>query len=363
MPVNQAPRIKVAGDKITFSLRGGQRAVVMLDSNHSAHHEYDEMIAYSPLVQTGDYLIVEDTNVNGHPACPDFSPGSMEGVDRFLSDSDEFVADRRCERFLIRPACYVRENIMRLGILMVPFVAVMLLAAGCGKSLDQQAKEDAARKLNDAGKQMEPAAKDIEDAAKRMEQAAKNTEDAAKKAGQGVADPTAKMGIAVGGAVGEAAKSVGTAVEHVDFRELKDLLPASIGALKLTSTVGEKDGGLGIVLSHAEGRYHGDDGSMNLTITDPGTLSAFAATAAIWMNMELDRETDNGYEKTGTANGRRYHEVYDNGSNSGEYAVIVGNRFMVEIHGNGIDMPTIKQAIDQIDLAKLESMKDVGVKK
>jgi hypothetical protein len=238
---------------------------------------------------------------------------------------------------------------MQSRILTVPFVALMLLVAGCGKSADEQAREDAAKKLSDAGKQMEQAAKDMEEAA--------------KKGGQGMADAMAKMGVAVGGAVGEAAKSVGAAAEPVDFRELKALLPDGIGAMKRTSAEGEKGGAFGIIVAHAEGRYQGGGGYVDLKITDPGNLSGFAAMAAMWMNMELDKETDTGYEKTGTANGRRFHEKYDKNSKSGEYTVIVGKRFMVEINGNGVDMATMKKAIDQINLAKLESMKDNGIKK
>lgn len=91
---------------------GSQRAMVVLDSDHRAGHVYDEMIAYSPLVQTGDYLIVEDTIVNGHPAYPDFGPGPMEAVDKFLSENDEFVIDQRCERFLMTlyPSGYLRRH-------------------------------------------------------------------------------------------------------------------------------------------------------------------------------------------------------------------------------------------------------------
>jgi cephalosporin hydroxylase len=93
-------------------LVGGKRTMVILDSDHRASFVYDELIAYSPLVQVGDYIIVEDTNVNGHPTWPDFGPGPMEAVDKFLAENDEFVTDRRCERFLmtLNPAGYLRRN-------------------------------------------------------------------------------------------------------------------------------------------------------------------------------------------------------------------------------------------------------------
>src|SRR5437660_9380240 len=58
------------------------------------------------------YLIVEDTSVNGHPTFPEFGPGPMEAVDRFLSENDEFVIDQRCERFLmtLNPRGYLRRK-------------------------------------------------------------------------------------------------------------------------------------------------------------------------------------------------------------------------------------------------------------
>jgi hypothetical protein len=227
-------------------------------------------------------------------------------------------------------------------------VAVAVLGA-CSKPGEQQAKDEAVKQINEAAKQMEQAAKDLEAAG--------------KKGGEGMAEAMAKMGVAVGGAVTGAAKSMGAAVEPVDFRELKNLLPADIGTLKRKSAEGQKGGGFGIVTSHAEARYEGGGGDIELKITDPGNLSGLAAMAAMWMNLELDRETDTGYEKTGTANGRRFHEKYDNKAKSGEYTVVVANRFLVEVDGHGIDMPTMKKAIDEINLAKLESMKDVGVAK
>jgi cephalosporin hydroxylase len=70
------------------------------------------MSAYSPLVHLGDYMIVEDTNVNGHPAWPDFGPGPMEAVNRFLSARRDFEIDERCERFMmtLNPRGYLRRR-------------------------------------------------------------------------------------------------------------------------------------------------------------------------------------------------------------------------------------------------------------
>lgn len=90
---------------------GTQRAMVILDSHHSAEHVYQELKAYSAFVQTGDYLIVEDSNINGHPVYEKYGPGPTEALEKFLSESDEFEVDRRCERFLLtmNPKGYLRR--------------------------------------------------------------------------------------------------------------------------------------------------------------------------------------------------------------------------------------------------------------
>jgi cephalosporin hydroxylase len=90
---------------------GTDRALVILDSDHSAAHVHQEMLAYRGFVQVGGYLIVEDSNVNGHPVWPDFGPGPMEAIEKFLSETDQFVIDARCERFLmtLNPNGYLRR--------------------------------------------------------------------------------------------------------------------------------------------------------------------------------------------------------------------------------------------------------------
>lgn len=61
--------------------------LLILDSDHAAAHVLGELNALVPLLRQGDYLIVEDTIVNGHPVRPDFGPGPLEAIDAYLSQN------------------------------------------------------------------------------------------------------------------------------------------------------------------------------------------------------------------------------------------------------------------------------------
>jgi cephalosporin hydroxylase len=92
----------------------GDRApvLVILDSDHSREHVLQELRSYAPLVTSGSYLIVEDTNVNGHPVLPDFGPGPMEAVEEFLAASSDFSVDAGREKFMLtfNPRGFLRRR-------------------------------------------------------------------------------------------------------------------------------------------------------------------------------------------------------------------------------------------------------------
>ena len=74
---------------------------VILDSDHRKSHVLRELQAYVPLMRPGDYLVVEDSCVNGHPVRPDFGPGPMEAIEDFLrAHPGDLLADSpREEKF------------------------------------------------------------------------------------------------------------------------------------------------------------------------------------------------------------------------------------------------------------------------
>ena len=195
----------------------------------------------------------------------------------------------------------------------------------------------------------------LEQWAKGMEEAGKKAEEADKSG-----DPAAAAQ-AAGGVLAAALGGKGN-VEALSSDRIKAFLPESLGGLTRTEVSAQRNAAVGMQMSEAEATYSDNAGqSLRLKVADMGGVSGLAALAS-WANVEEDKQTQTGFEKTYKSGGRMIHEQWDNESKSGEYTVVVGNRFSVEASGDAASIDALKGAVNSVDLAGLEALRNEGVK-
>lgn len=157
----------------------------------------------------------------------------------------------------------------------------------------------------------------------------------------------------------------GTAIEAVNFRELKKLLKPQLGTLSLDRASGESNKAMGINVSFAEGEYTDSQSGNRVTvkITDMGSMSGFGAMAnSMWVNMDIDRENaDGSTERTLEWNGRKaYEEVRASGW--AKVATLAGEgRFNVELSGKVEDVKVLYSAIEDLEMNRLDAMQTAAV--
>ena len=181
--------------------------------------------------------------------------------------------------------------------------------------------------------------------------------DAAEKSGDKNAQAAAAgqmLGAVLGG---------GSQVEALAPDALKPFLPDTLAGLPRASFSVQKQSPIGVQVSIAEASYHNASGgpSYDLTVTDMGGAKGLMALAG-FANVEEEKQSDHGYEKTYHQNGQLVNEKWNNSGN-GEYTVVLGDRFVVAVKASGVaNVDALKAALGGVNLAGLEALKTQGVK-
>jgi hypothetical protein len=191
------------------------------------------------------------------------------------------------------------------------------------------------------GAAMEEWAKNMEKAGKQIEASAQANNGAPSSESIG-----ALMGAVTGGVQGVA----------LSTDQLKSFVPETLGGLPRTSLSAQRNAAMGFEVAEANADYSDGAGrDLRLQINDTGGAQGLLGLAA-WANVEEEKEWHGGYEKTYRADGRMIHERWDSTSNQGEYSVIVGQRFAVEISGEAASMNELKTALASgVNVAALEA--------
>lgn len=70
------------------------KVFAILDGDHSKNNVLAEMRMLRDVLRKGDYLIVEDGDINGHPVLPNWGPGPYEAVEAYCAEfPDDYERD------------------------------------------------------------------------------------------------------------------------------------------------------------------------------------------------------------------------------------------------------------------------------
>ncbi|HEY1146890.1 MAG TPA: Yip1 family protein [Allosphingosinicella sp.] len=159
-------------------------------------------------------------------------------------------------------------------------------------------------------------------------------------------------------ALDEASKSIEAAgariqagdAKAVPPQTLQGLLPDALGPYRRVSLSSAAANAAGIGGSNAEARYENGDHSIRLQVIDMAAMGALATLGGA-LNVQSSNQTETGYEKTETVDGRLVTERWDNQSSDGSFGVVVAGRFMVEAEGTVPDVGVLKQAVYTVGIA------------
>ena len=198
------------------------------------------------------------------------------------------------------------------------------------------------------GAALQSYADNLQKASKQMESAQKSGDSNAQGAAIG-----AMVGAALGG---------NTKVESLAPDRIKPFIPDSLGGLPRTSISVSRNGALGMQMSNGTATYSdGGQHTLNLEISDTGSLKGLVGFATGYAGTEQDTETDTGYDKLYKSGGQLIHEKWDNRGSYGEYGVIIADRFSVKVSGNAANIGELKSAVGGLDLSGLAALKGEGV--
>jgi hypothetical protein len=145
-------------------------------------------------------------------------------------------------------------------------------------------------------------------------------------------------------------------VPPVAFRTLIDFLPGRIGGMKKEEPKGETTTAGSWQYSQAEVDFEAEDGkrSAEVGIFDYAHIPFLYVPFSMMLNMNVSRESTEGYEKSIKVAGYPAFEKWNRNGNS-EIVVLVGDRFIVKTDTRGMGEGSARKIVEGMDLKKLAS--------
>jgi hypothetical protein len=144
--------------------------------------------------------------------------------------------------------------------------------------------------------------------------------------------------------------------DAVDFRKLKELMPAELNGAKRTDCSGEKNKIGEMSMSHVTAKFKNGDADdaprIEVQVIDYSNVQM-----AQGMTIEIDKESDNGFEKTVKVAGNPGFETWKKDAKHGEVNLLVGKRYIVSVQTDNVPAEQVIKIVEALPLDKLAALK------
>jgi hypothetical protein len=143
-------------------------------------------------------------------------------------------------------------------------------------------------------------------------------------------------------------------VPPVAFRELIDFLPKTMPGMQADEPKGETTTAGSWQYSQAEVDFRSEDGKRNadVGIFDYAHIPMLYVPFTMILNMNVARESTEGYEKSVKIGGYPAFEKWNKDGNS-EIVLLVGDRFIVKSDTRGLGEGSARKIVEELDLKGL----------
>ena len=149
--------------------------------------------------------------------------------------------------------------------------------------------------------------------------------------------------------------------QPIDYKKLKELLPEELLGQKRTKAEGQKTSIGEFVMSQATGNY-GDESKedaprIELQVIDYSAAKGMAEGMAAWKNLEIDKEGDDGFERTTKIAEQPAFQTFQKEGKSGQVNIFIANRYLVTVQMNNVTAEDVKKVGEGIPVARLVELK------
>jgi hypothetical protein len=149
--------------------------------------------------------------------------------------------------------------------------------------------------------------------------------------------------------------------QSIDFRKIKEWMPAELNGLKRSECNGERNkvGEMSVTQVTAEFKKGDDEGSphIQVQVLDYNNLEFSKAAAAAWTLIEVDKESDGGFEKTLKIKGSPALLKWEKEQKHGNVSILVGGRYIVTVNTDNVPSEQVIKVAEGLALEKLAELK------